>query len=328
MDDEAAQRGAALPRSADGGEHDRPDRHVEIGGRGDDHRIVAAELEDRAAEPGGDLGSDDRAHAGRAGGRDDRNVAGRGQRFPDRRAADDELGETFRRIGAEALDRAGEDFHRRQRRKRRLLRWFPDHRIAADERERGVPGPDRDGKIERRNDRARPERMPRLRHPVAGALGGDDKAVQLPREPDGEIADVDHLLHFAQTLRDDFADLERDEGAESLLRGAKLLAEEAHELAPPGRRNLAPGKKGVPRPLDDRRHVVRRRLPDPGDLGPVDRRADGERAPANLRRGQPRALEHVVAGHRFASSLDCFAEDAGRGSRSLCSTPIPPIGQA
>ena len=325
VDDEAAQRGAALPGGADGGEHDRPDRHVEIGGRGDDHGVVAAELEDRAAVAGGDLGADDRAHAGRAGGGDDRHVAGLDQRLPDRRAADDDLGEAFGRIGAEALDRAVEDLHRRQRRKRRFLRRLPDHRIAADERERRVPGPDGDREIERRNDRARPKRMPGLRHPVAGAFRGDDEAVQLPREPDGEIADVDHLLHFAQALGDDLADLERHEGAESLLRGAQFLAKQTHELAAAGRGNLAPGEKGVARPVDDRRHGVRRRLPDAGDLGPVDRRADGERAAANLRRGQPRAFEHVFAGHRFASSVDRFA-DAAR--ESLSSTPIQPARQA
>ena len=79
-----------------------------------------------------------------------------------------------------------------------------------------------------------PMRMPGLGHPVAGALGGDDEAVQLPRQADGEIADVDHLLHFAEALGDDLADLERDQRAERLLRGAQFLAKQAHELAPPG----------------------------------------------------------------------------------------------
>ena len=234
VDDQAAQRGAALPGRADGGEHDRPHRHVEIGGRGDDHGVVAAEFEDRAAEPRGDLGPTIEPMrvepvAETSGTWRDSTSAS-----PDRRAADDDLGEAFGRVGAEALDRAVEDLHRRQRGERRLLRRLPDHRIAADERERRVPGPDGDREIERRNDRAGPERMPGLRHPVAGPLRGDGEAVQLPRQADGEIADVDHLLHFAQALRDDLADLERDERAERLLRGAQLLAEQTHELAAPG----------------------------------------------------------------------------------------------
>ena len=328
MDDEPAQRGAALPGRADGGEDDRPHRQVEIGRGGDDHRVVAAELEDRAAEPGGDLRADDRAHAGRTGRRDDRHVAGGDQRFADRRAADDDLGEALGRVGAEALDRAGQDFHRRQRRERRLLRRFPDHRIAADQRQRGVPGPDRDREIERRNDRARPERMPGLGHPVAGALRGDDEAVQLPRQADGEIADVDHLLHFAQALGHDLADLEGHERAESLLRSAQFLAEKAHELAPAGRRNLAPGEKGVPGAIDDRRHVVSRRLPDAGDLGPVDRRADGERAAPKLRRGE---APRVRARPRW-SSVRLIRLSVRRRRRRrrkvLSSTPIPPVRQA
>ena len=110
------------------------------------------------------------------------------------------------------------------------------------------------------------------------ALGGDSEAVQLPRQADGEIADVDHLLHFAKALGDDLAHLERDQRAERLLRGAQFLAEEADELAPPRRRNLAPGEEGALRPLNDRRHVGGWRLPYAGDLGAVDRRADGERA--------------------------------------------------
>ena len=89
------------------------------------------------------------------------------------------------------------------------------------------------------------ERMPGLGHAMAGALGGDGEAVQLPRQADGEIADVDHLLHFAEALGDDLADLERHQRAERLLRGAQFLAQQAHELAAPGRGNLAPGEKGV-----------------------------------------------------------------------------------
>ena len=182
--------------------------------------------------------------------------------------------------------RALEDLHRRQRRERRLLRRLPDHRIAADERQRRVPGPDRDREIEGGNDRARPHRMPGLGHAMAGALRGDGETVQLPREADGEVADVDHLLHFAEALGDDLADLERHQRAQGLLRGAQFLAKQAHQFAPPRRGNLAPGEEGALGALDDRRHVGGRRLPDPGDLGPVDRRADGERAARQLRRCQ------------------------------------------
>ena len=156
--------------------------------------------------------------------------------------------------------------------------------------------------------------MPGLRHPVARALRGDGQAVDLPRQPDGEIADVDHLLHFAEALGDDLAGFERHERAESLFRGAQFLAEQPHELAPPRRRNLAPGAERRPRAGDDRRHVGRRRLPDARDLGAVDRRADGERAAGKLLAGEaPRVrerrrwssvvLSRIVARRRRGSAL-------------------------
>ena len=132
MDDQAPERGAALSRRADGGKHDRPDRHVEIGRGGDDHRIVAAELEDRPAEPRGDLGPDDRAHAGRAGGRDDRHALGGNERFADRHA-DDENPQSFRCAVANRAGGARADLLGRQRGKRRLFRRLPDHRIAGQE---------------------------------------------------------------------------------------------------------------------------------------------------------------------------------------------------
>ena len=269
------------------------------------------------AEPRGDLRPDDRAHAGRAGGRDDRHALGGNERFADRRTADDDLRQAFGRVGTKALDRASENLHRRQRRERRLLRRLPDHRIAANQRQRRVPRPDRDRKIEGGNDRARPHGMPGLGHPVAGPLGSDHEAMQLPREADGEIADVDHLLHFAQALGHDLADLERHQRAERLLRGAQFLSQQAHELAPPGRRNLAPGEEGLVGGLDDRRHVGGRRLFQARDLGAVDRRADGERAARKRRGRQTQALENVLAGHGWLILCLSLAYRAARGGKAF-----------
>ena len=87
------------------------------------------------------------------------------------------------------------------------------------------------GKLKALIDGDGAERMPRLGEPVAGALRGDRAAVQLPRETDGEVADVDHLLHLAEPLLRDLPHLERDERAERLLLAPELLAEQAHELA-------------------------------------------------------------------------------------------------
>jgi hypothetical protein len=51
LDDDPAGRGAALPGGADGAEEDGARREVEVRVLGDDDGVVAAELEDRAAEP-------------------------------------------------------------------------------------------------------------------------------------------------------------------------------------------------------------------------------------------------------------------------------------
>ena len=49
---------------------------------------------------------------------------------------------------------------------RRPRRRLPDHRVAADRRDHGVPGPDRDREIEGRDDADRPQRLPLLDHAV------------------------------------------------------------------------------------------------------------------------------------------------------------------
>ncbi len=64
-----------------------------------------------------------------------------------------------------------------------------------------------------------------------GRSRGDRQAVELARQADGEVADVDHLLHFAEAFAGDLAGLDGDEAAQRLLVGAQLLAEQAHQLA-------------------------------------------------------------------------------------------------
>ena len=50
-----------------------------------------------------------------------------------------------------------------------------------------------------------------------GPLGVHGQAVELARHADREVAHVDHLLHLAEALAQDLADLERDQAAELLL---------------------------------------------------------------------------------------------------------------
>src|SRR5271169_4611439 len=102
--------------------------------------------------------------------------------------------------------------------------------------------------------------------------------MQLPRQAHGEIADVDHLLDFAEAFGDDLADLDRDEAAQIRLGGAQLLSEEADELAPPRRGNLAPFVErrlgAAYRPFD----IRARRFHHMGDHFPGDWRSAGETA--------------------------------------------------
>ena len=80
-----------------------------------------------------------------------------------------------------------------------------------------------------------------LHHPVVAPFGRDGAAIKLARQPDREVADVDHLLDLAKPLRDDLAGFERDQAAEIGFGGAQFFAEQADELAAPRRRNRAPG---------------------------------------------------------------------------------------
>src|SRR3546814_18575661 len=68
MDEETPERRAALAGGAHGSEGDSALGEVEIRRGSDDHAVVAAELEQRAAEAGGDARPDLAAHARRASG--------------------------------------------------------------------------------------------------------------------------------------------------------------------------------------------------------------------------------------------------------------------
>src|SRR3546814_16989618 len=117
----------------------------------------------------------------------------------------------FRAFLAEPLHHAFDDRLDCQCGQRRLLRRLPDHRIPADECERGVPAPDRDGKVEGRDDANGTDRVPLFGEPVTAAFGGNAKSVELAREAHRKIADVDHFLDLAKPFGPRFADFDREE---------------------------------------------------------------------------------------------------------------------
>ncbi len=141
--------------------------------------------------------------------------------------------------GRRRADPAGRLGHQRlagQRGEQGLLRWLPDHRVAADEGQRGVPRPHRDREVEGADHADDAQRVPLLHHPVARPLGGDREAEQLPRQADGQVADVDHLLDLAQALGADLAGLDGDQRAEVRL----VLAQQVRRAR--GRAGRAPGR--------------------------------------------------------------------------------------
>ena len=120
----------------------------------------------------------------------------------------------------------------------------------------------------------RPERMPLLHQSVAGTLAGDREAVQLAAEPDGEVADVDHLLHLAERLALDLADLELHQSAEVGLVRAQQRRELADQLAAERSGCRAPGLERGDGLLDGL--VDRRRVGDSAE------RCAGDRAPRRV----------------------------------------------
>ena len=62
--------------------------------------------------------------------------------------------------------------------------------------------------------------MPGLHHAMISALGRHGQAMELAGEADREVADIDHLLHFALPFGEDLADLDGDEAPELGLGGA------------------------------------------------------------------------------------------------------------
>ena len=270
--DYPAQAGAALARGTDRGESDAAHRQVEVGRGGDDRGIVAAELEEAAPGARRHHRGQGLAHAA-APGRTHEAQTRIGRDPLARLAAADHDLEQARGSLAEALERAREEGLAGKGRERGLLRGLPHHGVAADERQRGVPRPHRDREVEGGDDAYGRERVPGLHHAVAGPLGGDGEAVELAREAEGEVADVDHLLHFAAALLEDLAGLEGHQAAERVLGGTELLAEEPHELAAPGCGYRAPAAESRFR-FGDLGLDARGRIALHAPKGaPVDRRA-------------------------------------------------------
>ena len=159
---------------------------------------------------------------------------------------------------------------------RGFFRRFPDNAVAADQRERGIPCPDRNGEVERRNNERRSQRMPLLHHPVAGTFAGDGQPVQLTRKADGEVANVDHLLHFAQAFGQGLAAIDGDKARKAVLMVPQRIAEKAHQFATARCGNSAPFEENVVRRGDGGFNVGWRGNRHRADLAAVYWGVDGK----------------------------------------------------
>ncbi len=105
---------------------------------------------------------------------------------------------------------------------------------------------------------------------MTGPLGSDCQPVKLAAQAHGEVADVDHLLHFAQALLQDLARLQRHQRAQIVLLLAQFLAKQTDQFAPARRRHLAPREKRLARARDHRFGLAWSVLVNARDLGAVD----------------------------------------------------------
>ena len=254
MNDQPPQRRAALAAGAGGGEHDRPQRQFKIGRRRDDRAVVAAQFQQRATQPRGDRLRHGPAHRDRAGRRDQRQRGGlRQSPGPRRRRRPTRLTSP----GGTSGISASTSMHNRvagQRGQRRLFRRLPDHRVAADQREHRVPGPDGDGKIERRDhaDRARADAIaPSADAPAARWRSSGRKAAGSGRRRSRRCRSSPALRPAtpARILPVSSVTSMRQIG----LVLAQLVADSPHEFAPPRRGHDAPAHEGAPRRFDRRR---------------------------------------------------------------------------
>ncbi len=302
--DEAARGRAALAGRADGAEHDAARGHVQVGRGADDDGVVAAQLQQHAAEALRHARPHLAAHAGRTRGRHQGHGVRIHQGFADVAAADQHFGQPGGRV-AEALRGLGEERLAGQRGQGGFFRRLPDHGIAANQRQRGIPGPHGHGEVERADHADHAQGVPGFHHAVAGALGGDGQAVQLARQAHGEIADVDHFLNFAFAFGDDLAGFQADQAAQFALVLAQRFAKQAQQLAAARSRHIAPRQAGLARAGDGGMGLGDRVLVDLGQFGAIDRAARAQRAAGERFRVQPERAQDVL-GSVHAGSLGCL----------------------
>ena len=169
MDEDPPRAGAALARGADGAEHDRRNGEVQVGRLVDDHCVVTAQLQEALTQSCGDAFCDPAADGRRSGERHQPDAPvvdkalGKVRVGGDEQLEDPRKAMTLEDAVHQVLDRDGTQRCPRGR--------LPHAHVAANGREKGIPRPHCDRKIEGADDSDDSERMPLLVHPMLGTLG-------------------------------------------------------------------------------------------------------------------------------------------------------------
>ena len=212
----------------------------------------------RAAEPLGDRGADEAAHPGRAGGAEQRDAGVVDERLADLGAAEQHLGERLRCAAARrSPGRAprgrpatvsgvgSEGFQTTGSPQTRATAVFHDQTAA--------------GKLKAEITPTTPSGCQVSISRWPGRSEGIVPAVELARQPDREVADVDHLLDLAARLGGDLPGLDADQDRQVVLVLGQQLAEPLDQRTAGRRRHPAPGQERLVRPAD--RLVDVRRVP-------------------------------------------------------------------
>ena len=150
---------------------------------------------------------------------------------------------------------------------------------AADQRQHGVPGPDRNRSVERAEHAADAERMPAFQHLVLGPLGRDHEAVPLARQADAEIAHVDYFPALGPSAS---AATFPVSGMTSRASGCRCRRDGSPNVRSnwprPGQRQRGPSRAHALQCLKRRLHVVNLCRAHLGQRLCVDRRMDGRAA--------------------------------------------------
>jgi hypothetical protein len=140
---------------------------------------------------------------------------------------------------AVALEDVGNDTGDGDRGERGGRSALPEESVAADGGERLVPAVDGAGEVEGRDDADDAERIPGLENGVLRTLGRQEATGNGAAEADSVVADVDVLLHLADALGLDLADLERDQLTQIAPFGTQRVADLPHQLAAHRHRHVA-----------------------------------------------------------------------------------------